>query len=133
MAVFINKGWAAERKPELYTVVPGAIVAVAWKDASGRSCWRFFFRLDAFEEKVRRQQLAEATRWAQAHVGERDWTAFAGDRNCTCYASERQSSAKTTWCPSAEMNTAWEKWLHSLAGAEVVQQAELTWGRIYRS
>ena len=73
MAIFINKGWAAERKPELHTVVPGAIVAVAWKDMDGRSCWLFFFRLDAFKEKVRRQQLAEATRWANTHVGKRDW------------------------------------------------------------
>ena len=133
MAVFINKGWAEERKPELHTVVPGAIVAVAWKDMDGRSCWLFFFRLDAFKEKVRRQQLAEATRWAHTHVGKRDWTAFAGDRNFTCHASERQSSAKTAWSPSAEMNTAWEKWLDSLAGAEVVQQAEFTWGRIFKT
>ena len=133
MAIFVQKQWAVEKKPHLHKVVDGAIIALSWKDSDGKACWLFFFRLDAFKEKTRRQQLAEATKWAHAHVGAKDWTAFAGDRNFTCSTDERQSSAKTAWCPSIEMNNAWQKWLTSLGGAEVIQQAEFTWGRIFKS
>ncbi len=127
-AVLVQQEWASLHRPELHVVVPGAMVAMTWAVEDTKN-FIFFMRLDAHSEATRCQQLVQATRWGKDRIGEGDWVGFAGDRNFVYSAEERQSSSRRAWRPSERMNREWNGWLQTI-GAQVVPQAEFTWGRV---
>ena len=131
-AILVQYEWADFYKPVLSVVIPDAMMVLTW-EASDTKYFLFIRRLDAHSEAKRREQLSQATRWARDRIHAGDWVAFAGDRNFVRLRDERQSSPQRQWMPSDGMNSAWQRWLHSICDSREVLQPEFTWGRVMSS
>ena len=131
-AILINETLAREYEisaANVHNVIESVAMAISWVQ-HGIRIWVLHFRLCAFNEGVRCQQLHSMQEWMRTHVGPQDKLVFGGDRNFTCDEEERQSSRTTPWRPSHRMNAAWSRFLASCGGC-VVAQAEMTWSRYW--
>ena len=130
MAFVVRNALAEEwrlNEDSAIVVIPNVAFALHWA-SDNCTTWVLHFRLDSESEQARRDQLAELSKWAHAHIAPHDLLVVGGDRNFTVSEDERISSRLSPWRPSRCMNESWRSFL-SAAGVTIFDQSEMTWAR----
>ena len=84
IAITTHKPWADKHKPVPTIILPdepGVFFAIRWKVTEygeDRNAWFIVFRLDAFSEAKRIEQLNKFISWAKVHIGPRDLVLSGG-------------------------------------------------------